>query len=143
MKWFTHIGFSILIFTILIKLLEINDISTAILGVLITIAGGLFPDMDINFKFLSKHRGIFHSLFGLFTFSLGALVILRLLNLTTLALFFFLGYFFHLLIDSFNPSGITWFPLTKKSKGTITTGGLTEKVLAIIIWGMAILLALV
>ncbi|MCS7121732.1 MAG: metal-dependent hydrolase [Archaeoglobaceae archaeon] len=105
--------------------------------------GSLLPDIDhprslisksywfsIS-KFISKttrHRGWTHSLFGAILFtSIGAIFLQgNLFILTT----FFLGYTSHLLIDTLNPSGVSWlWPKKKKYKiGIIKTGSRAEDV---------------
>jgi membrane-bound metal-dependent hydrolase YbcI (DUF457 family) len=134
MKWITHIGFSVLIFLIIKELFGITSQTTIFLSLVFCIFGGLLPDIDINFKFFSKHRGVLHSSIGLAIISFFIFIIFRILNLNIVTLCFILGYFFHLFLDSFTRMGISWFPLTKKSKGKVKTGGLRENVITLIIW---------
>lgn len=139
MKWFTHIGFSTLIFLIIKKLLEINNTLIIILGLSFCIIGGVIADIDIHFKIFSKHRGLIHSIIGLTIMSIPLLIIFSVLNLGIISLFFIAGYFFHLFLDSYTVYGVKWFPLLPRSKGFIKTGGLFENILAIIIWSIVII----
>ncbi|MBX4196453.1 metal-dependent hydrolase [Candidatus Pacearchaeota archaeon] len=94
----------------------------------------LLPDIDSGFSYMgkkplfrpiqwfSKHRGFIHS----FTFCTLVAVVLS-LYFPIAALPFFLGYSFHLLIDSFTIEGIQPFwPLKGKVHGGIKTGGRIE-----------------
>ena len=139
MKWFTHIGFSILIFLIIKNLFEIIDKKIIVLCLLFSIIGGIFPDIDIHFKIFSKHRGILHSIIGLVLISILLFIIFRILKLNIVFLCFFTSYFFHLFLDAFNPTGIKWLPFLKTSRGKIKTGSFTEKIVAIIIWVLILL----
>lgn len=81
--------------------------------------------LDKIFNFLTKHRGILHSM----TFCIILTVIFASFN-QKLALPFFLGYSLHLVADSFTVIGIKPFwPSTKVIKGFIRTGGLIERIL--------------
>ncbi|UCD03907.1 MAG: metal-dependent hydrolase [Candidatus Woesearchaeota archaeon] len=142
MKWITHIGFSVLIFLIIKELFEITSQTTIFLSLIFCIFGGLLPDIDIHFKFLSKHREVLHSSIGLAVLSLFIFIIFRILNLNIVTFCFIFGYFFHLFLDSFTRMGIKWLPLTKKSKGGVKTGGFKEKVITIVIWILVIIFAL-
>jgi len=95
----------------------------------------LLPDIDSShsqygnqwflrpLQFVSKHRGILHSLSFCILFSLALAFIFPIL-----ALPFFIGYSSHLASDSFTQEGITPFwPSKKTSSGFIRTGGKTEK----------------
>ena len=85
----------------------------------------IHPEPFTAFNFLTKHRGILHSM----TFCLILTVILASFN-QKLALPFFLGYSLHLVADSFTIAGIKPFwPSTKVIKGFVRTGGLTERIL--------------
>lgn len=142
MKWFTHIGFSVLIFLLLQKLFEIEESSLTIFGVIACIIGGIVVDSDIYFKILTKHRGLIHSFIGLFLFSLPILIILSFFKLHLVAIFFMAGYFFHLFLDAYTPYGVKWLPFFPRSKGPIHTGSLFEKILAITIWILVIIFIL-
>lgn len=108
----THICISIVICSILFRL--------NFLEYVLVILGSLFPDIDTSFsyigrqiKFLScflKHRGIVHTIIGLFIFSI---IVFILFDKFWLA--FSLGYLLHLLADTLTPMGIMWkYPLSKK-----------------------------
>ena len=143
MKWITHIGFSVLIFLIIKELFEMTSQTTIFLSLIFCIFGGLLPDIDVHFKFLSKHRGVLHSSIGLAILSLLIFIIFRILNLNIVTVCFIFGYFFHLFLDSFTRMGIKWFPLTKKSKGLVKTGGSMEVIITIVIWSVVVLFTLI
>ena len=84
----------------------------------------------------SKHRGFWHSIYGLFIFAFISLIIIYL----TKASFFYslalpLGYFMHLAADSLNVSGIRWFWKSKKLhlKWKIKTGTISEQLFFILL----------
>ena len=125
----THLALSVLI--VIIFLPHVTGKSVFILTVLVAT---MIPDIDSGFstlgkgfifrivQFFVKHRGIFHSL----TFCVLASALLAIF-LPTLSLGFFLGYSFHLLLDSFTVEGITPFwPWNRVSKGVFKTGGRVE-----------------
>lgn len=75
--------------------------------------------------FFSKHREFFHSFTCVFILS-----ILLLLFLPQTALPVFIGYAMHLFADSFTKEGIQVFwPVEKRVKWRIKTGGLVEKII--------------
>lgn len=111
---------------------------------LVTIFSGL-PDIDHpkstygrKFRFLSfpislisKHRGIFHSIFP----PLIAFLLLKHYNYTFLGLAIVIGYITHLIGDSFTKQGINFLhPIsTFEIRGPLTTGALVESLLFFVI----------
>lgn len=113
--------------------------------------GAVFPDIDephsfigsrmrgisdvINFLF--DHRGITHSLTGNLIMGATALLGHYFLNLPlSWAIWFSVGYFLHLVEDSFSKSGVAWLqPFSKQSlqfgfnKIYYVTGGMVENVI--------------
>lgn len=97
----------------------------------VVLISSLLPDIDSSFSYMGKrsifrplqlfvkHRGVIHS------FSLCILIsLLFAFYIPVLALPFFLGYSFHLLLDSFSVDGIRPFwPFKKEIKGSIRAGG--------------------
>jgi len=81
-------------------------------------------------NYLFAHRGLFHSLFALLIFA----VLISFIDYL-LALAFFLGYFLHLLLDSFTRQGIfIFFPFsTKRSKGSVRVGSLLETIIFLVV----------
>jgi membrane-bound metal-dependent hydrolase YbcI (DUF457 family) len=118
----------------LIALLFLPHITGKTVFLLIIFAATIIPDIDTGFstagkniafrplQFFVKHRGLFHS----FTFAIIASLILAYFwPLASLA--FFLGYGFHLFLDSFTQEGIMPFwPWRKVSSGIFRTGGKIE-----------------
>jgi len=143
MKWITHIGFSVLIFLIINNILEITPKHIAIISMIFCVFGGLLPDIDIHFKFFSKHRGLMHSIIGLLMLSIFIPILLILLGFQIVAFCFLAGYFFHLFLDSFTRTGIKWFPFTRQSRGKLKTGSLREGLLAVVIWTIVVLFTLI
>ncbi len=100
----------------------------------IVLIATLLPDIDSAFSLLgrskfsrpvqwmTKHRGVLHT----YTVCI-VLSILFAFHSPLIALPFFLGYSFHLVLDSFTPQGIQPFwPLKYRSAGRIQTGGRVE-----------------
>lgn len=94
----------------------------------------LLPDIDNAFSSVGRHkllrplqwvfshRGVIHS----YTLAMAGSILLAFFY-PLLAFPFFLGYSFHLFLDSFTVQGIAPFwPLKKRSEGRITTGGRVE-----------------
>lgn len=133
MKWFTHIGFSALIFLIIRRFAEFGSRKILLFSLLACIVGGILPDIELDLKILN-HRGLLHSITGLVFLSAGLYLITKSLNLKIIGFCFIIGYLSHLFLDSFTPTGVRLLPGLKKYKGTIKTGGLQEKLVSIIIW---------
>ena len=100
----------------------------------IVLAGGLFPDIDsmtsgsgnkLFFRPVQavlQHRGPLHS----YTFCIALSLILAFFW-PIFALPFFLGFSFHLWLDSFTRRGIKPFwPMRTESKGAAKTGGIVD-----------------
>ena len=133
----THIAASVFV-----VLLLWESITGKIAFTILLLFSTLLPDIDSSasyisrkikplnkiFNFLTKHRGILHSM----TFCIILTVIFASFN-QKLALPFFLGYSLHLAADSFTIAGIKPFwPSTKVIKGFVRTGGLTERIIFVI-----------
>lgn len=151
MLFHTHILFSLFI-ALLLYLWSGRPVS--ILALLACIFGGVFPDIDEKhstvgrkFKIISwfaKHRGLFHSLLFALLISGAVYYFLSILKgINFLAIWFFAGYVSHLLLDSSTSQGVAWLaPLTKKKlRGIFRTGLLGEKILAIALIVLIILLS--
>lgn len=138
MLFYTHLLIGILLF------LLVGDYfhgGNQIVFLVILLLGSLLPDIDeqnskINrqsgfigsiISFLTRHRGIFHSLFLAVLFFLVITIFWN--NYYAWALF--LGYLGHLLGDALTPMGIqAFYPLLEfKLKGPIRTGGIAELLL--------------
>ena len=124
MIFITHILFSIAVIATFVPL--------NVLNLLVLSFGSVFPDIDAASSFLGRrfpfieaifgHRKIVHSLFGLAFFSAAFYFGLdyffgQFLNVfaedksrvLALTMYFGLGFFLHLVIDSITPSGIRFF----------------------------------
>lgn len=139
MNYRTHIVSSLVITTPLLVFTG-NFIPAAVTGVIV---GSILPDIDEPKSFIGRrtrgisdlinwsfgHRGITHSLL--------AFIIILILCLTFRTFFSFglaIGYFLHLIEDSFSVSGIKWLaPFDKRAfKHKVfnyTTGGSDETVI--------------
>ncbi len=97
----------------------------------IVLLASALPDIDTGYsnigkhkifrpvQMFSSHRGIFHT----YTMCIAISVLLALFY-PIFALPFFLGYSFHLILDSFTPKGIRPFwPFRVRVEGRIKTGG--------------------
>lgn len=124
-----------LIIALAFALLFLPNVNYKLIFFPIVLICALLPDIDSPhsqygnqwfskpLQFVSKHRGILHSLTFCILFSLVLAFILPIL-----ALPFFLGYSSHLVSDSFTQEGITPFwPSKKTSNGIVRTGGKIEK----------------
>lgn len=105
----------------------------------VALVAGVLPDIDSGFsipgkqslfrplRFLTRHRGFFHSL----TFCILVTAFL-VAYLPIYALPFFLGYSLHLFADSFTVDGIKPFwPFRYESRGLLKTGSVFEHALFI------------
>jgi inner membrane protein len=161
MNFITHASFGMLatflLYTHLQPAISQQNLNYLLIAAAI---GSLLPDIDHPKAYVSKkhwmmhagshlieavahHRGITHSLAALLAITGMAYYGLSHAGMdAALAAPFALGYFSHLLADSLNPSGVRWLqPVLQNSyklnpsfsfiKLHITTGSLTEKILAI------------
>ena len=132
----THIVFSLMVYFLLSYILEMPF---WVLGfVLLSTA---FVDIDIkNSKFgnrwyfrplqwMTKHRGILHSLI----FALLLSLIVGSFSLWA-GFGFFIGYLSHLFLDCFTKSGVRLFwPLKFKIKGFVKSGGIVEQIIFVLL----------
>ncbi len=115
-------------------LLFVPYVKYPFLFLIIGLLSAYLPDIDSKnskignhwylrpFQWIVKHRGFIHSFSFLFL-----IVVLLALFVPYLSLPFFVGYSSHLVADSFTSEGITpFYPLRKKSRGNIYTGGVNE-----------------
>jgi membrane-bound metal-dependent hydrolase YbcI (DUF457 family) len=127
--------------TVLVAMLFLGHVSNKFLFLFVIIVATIIPDIDTGFstagkniflkplQFFVKHRGIFHS----FTFCIVASFVIA-YWLPQIALAFFLGYGFHLFLDSFTSEGIMPFwPWKRVSNGIFRTGGRVETSLFVIL----------
>jgi membrane-bound metal-dependent hydrolase YbcI (DUF457 family) len=135
----THIAI-----TLFFALLFFQYIPNFVLFLSVALFATILPDIDTPFSkighyklsrifnFFVKHRGITHSL----TF-LAILSLLIFLFFREILLAFVLGYSLHLFSDAITVGGITpLYPLKKRLKGKIKTGGIIENLLfAILFFG--------
>ena len=132
----THLALSLLA-----GIMFFNHISNKIVFFVALIFATIIPDIDTGFstagkniflrplQFFVKHRGVFHS----FTFCIIASFVIAYFW-PILAFPFFLGYGFHLLLDSFTKDGIMPFwPWKKTSSWHVTTGSRVETSLFVIL----------
>jgi len=101
----------------------------------------VFVDIDIKnsragnrwylrpLQWMTRHRGVFHSL------TAGLVLSLAIGGISLWAGFgFFVGYISHLFLDCFTKSGIVLFwPLGFKVKGFIKSGGIIEQVIFVLL----------
>jgi len=135
----THIVFA-LFFYLLIAL--IFNLSKEFYILLLISIAALLPDIDssksyINRLFspgkilakISKHRGFWHSVFGLLLIFLISLILFKLLSINLLLSFYVaFGYLMHLIADSLTVSGIRpfWKFSNTEIKGKIKTDTAVE-----------------
>ncbi len=137
-----------LIIALSFGLFIIRFVDNKILFMIMLIIGAIFPDIDSEKSYLGKsmmfrpvqffikHRGIVHSLF----FGSFAAMILALIY-PGLGFGFLLGFFLHILADSFTREGVVpLYPIKKRIHGKIITGGVFEETLFIIFFIFSLLL---
>jgi len=128
----THLA--ITLFFVLLLITSVTSLSGKIIFVIVALIATFIPDVDSRFstvgrrkiarvlQWFTKHRGITHS----FTFLL-AITLILVLFFPVISLGFFLGYGLHLLSDAFTIDGIRpLYPLKRKTKGSLRTGGKIE-----------------
>lgn len=131
----THLAVSIFFALLLFPFFE-----NKILFCMMMLVATFLPDIDSPHSKMGKnillrplqfffgHRGILHS----FTFALMLSVLIFFFSQET-SVAFFLGYGLHLLADSLTFKGITpFYPISKKWKGIIKTGGWSEAIIFMI-----------
>ena len=118
----------------------------------LVLISSILPDIDSGYskigkhrifrpiQMVSKHRGILH------TYTVCIIVsIIFALFVPTLALPFFLGYSFHLILDSFTPEGIKPFwPFRIRVAGNVKTGGSIDSTIFYVssLFGLALFIKL-
>lgn len=146
MMYKTHLIFALFIYLILAKYLAF---SKSFWILLIVGIGSLLPDIDSSQSFInrtfkiskvfaltSKHRGFWHSIFGLILVATLTYLICLFLHLSfSFVLAISIGYFLHLAADALTVSGIK--PLWKISnfeiKGFFKTSSILEMILFFIL----------
>ena len=126
-----------LVIALMAILLLFESVTYKFVFVVITLVATVLPDIDSGFstlgkhalfkpvQFLTKHRGVIHSLTFCFLVSLVLALYFPIFSLP-----FFLGYGIHLFADAFSVEGIRPFwPLSFEAKGSLRVGGAIEEVL--------------
>ncbi|MFH1072772.1 MAG: metal-dependent hydrolase [Nanoarchaeota archaeon] len=135
MRGHTHLAFGVLIGILFLKLKAAPSLLDAVFLFLFAALGSLLPDIDYAGSILGKrvkvigaiseHRGLFHSLWFVFLFSL-----LCYLVIPAYWLIFSVSYLSHLALDACNHSGIQLFyPVGKRIRGRVKSGGFLDTVL--------------
>jgi len=132
----THLAISIFFILLFFPFFENKFVFCGVMFV-----STLLPDIDSSRSKLGKnfllrplqfffgHRGILHS----FTFALMVSMLIFFFSQEASIAFFF-GYGLHLLVDSLTVRGITpLYPISKKWKGVIKTGGWSEVIIFVIL----------
>jgi len=132
----THI-----LFVLFIVLAFFSKVENFFIFLIVALFSSILPDIDTPFSkigkfklsrilnFFTKHRGIIHSLIFMMFLS-----ILFLFFVNDIWLAFTLGYFSHLVLDSFTIQGVRLFyPFKLKVKGFVRTNGLIETFLFILL----------
>jgi len=134
-----------------IIIIKISSLEFSWIFTFILCFGAILPDMDspksyVNRKYLfgfgkgiatfSKHRGFWHSIFGLLIFIVISFVVVYFIKQPIIFGFALpFGYFLHLAADSLNVSGIKWLWKSKKLhiKWKISTGTISEQLFFIVL----------
>ena len=130
MIWRTHLAFGTLIGILLLPIIKPNNVY---LYFWVVLFASLLPDIDHNkskfgrkvkiISFLSKHRGILHSVFAILFF-ISPFYYLRYYEV---ALAIIIGYGSHLIGDMITRQGVApFYPLPLTIKGFMRTNSLTE-----------------
>jgi len=127
--------------TVLVALIFLSRVSSKFMFLAVIIVATILPDIDTGFstagrnvflkplQFFVRHRGFLHS----FTFCIIVSFVFAYF-LPSISLAFFLGYGFHLFLDSFTQEGIMAFwPWRRVSKGIFRTGGRMETSLFVVL----------
>ena len=132
----THIVFSLAVYFVLSYFIEMP-----VFVLFFVLLATAFVDVDIKnskagnrwffrpLQFMTKHRGVLHSLFlGLFlSLVIGAVSLWA-------GFGFFVGYISHLFLDCWTKSGVRIFwPLKLKIKGFVRSGGIFEQVVFVLL----------
>lgn len=147
----THLAFGFLIALLISPLIHVSSITNKLIFISLTLISSILPDIDQpNSKIsrnipiisqivsiLSKHRGIFHSLF--IAFLISAAIFFLISPLFGIAIL--IGYLSHLLIDGFTKTGVNFLhPFGHLHlSGFIETGTYSETVVFILIIAAIIL----
>lgn len=141
MMYYTHLAFGFLVSLILI---DIFDIYSKLLFILIGLLFSIFPDIDERsskigkkYKFTSRvinflfgHRGFFHSIYIPLILYFIFYIINHEIGIAILA-----GYFSHLLMDAITKQGIMpLYPIiNRKINGFVKTNSILEKIIFLVI----------
>lgn len=139
MMYKTHIVIALFFYLLVAIFL---NLSKEFYILLIVVVSSLLPDIDSSRSYINnvlkpgklvasftKHRGFWHSIFGLIFIFFVSLFILYLFKIDpSLSLYFVFGYSTHLFCDAITPQGIKplWQFSDFKLKGKIKTGSLFE-----------------
>ncbi|MFH1770441.1 MAG: metal-dependent hydrolase [archaeon] len=126
----THIAIALFIFLLVLNIFSFENY---LLFLLLLIIGSLLPDIDRSSSYLGRfagtlplvfsHRGFFHSAYAMILFS----AVVYFIGGFLLAIAFSIGYFSHLVFDSFTKKGVAFFLIDRKIKGPFVSGGLFDK----------------
>jgi membrane-bound metal-dependent hydrolase YbcI (DUF457 family) len=121
-------------------LLFFQYLQNPLIFVVVSIFATMMPDIDNRFSkighyklsrifnFFVRHRGITHSFSFLLIVSLFIFLFFK-----EILFAFVLGYFLHLLLDSLTVQGIMpLYPLKRRLRGIIRTGGMIENLIFVI-----------
>lgn len=145
--WWSHLAFGFFFYLLIATAL---GTTFSLMIALALCIGTLLPDIDSPSSFLgrhvrlgiARHRGFWHSIFGILIFALAAVLLLALLKAPQIySIALAAGCFLHLAADSLTPSGIRWLWQGGHVKGFIRTGSIGERIFFILFCvGCALLL---
>lgn len=126
----THFVIALFIFLLVFSIFSFEN---SLLFLMVVILGSLFPDIDRSSSYIGRfagtlplifsHRGFFHSAYAMILLSSAVYF----LGGVVLAVGFSVGYFFHLVFDSFTKKGVSFFLVDKRIRGPFVSGGLFDK----------------
>lgn len=153
MKYTSHLMVS----TAVAMPLMVQTETLSITSILALSIGALFPDIDESKSYIGRrtrgisdiinlvfgHRGITHTLVGWLVFSIFVFGVGFFLNDIRISFYLSLGFFLHVLEDSFSKGSVMWFyPFSEKKihfKFYYVTGSLIETVIALVALGSVFL----
>jgi len=139
MQRITHIVFGLLITIILFSIFHLDAGLSIFAGI-----GAVFPDIDFTESIRHWHRKLLHNIWTIGI----ATIIVSILFTILIGIAFILGALSHLIADSLTPRGI--YPLWPREKPflcyhtkfKISTGRISEKIFAIVIFILSIFIFL-
>ncbi|MFH1589988.1 MAG: metal-dependent hydrolase [archaeon] len=125
----THVVVGLFVSLLFLLFTGSNDV---LLFLVLGVVGSLLPDVDSAgstfgkqsgfIPYIFSHRGVIHSVYVLFLFSLLVFLVFGLFP----AFVFGTSFFSHLILDSFTKKGVSFFALGDRIRGSFVSGKLFD-----------------